>query len=198
MKNLFLASFLVVFIAGCATSSKPKAYMNTSTPIFILKKPKTNAVHVEFQDLSHKENDIASVVANALTKEGFMVVADKEHASILIKGALHYLKQEGRENTRGFVSVGFGFGSGGKRSSDVGFGMSHRVGGSDGWNNLGSQGYRYDGQASLLIRVREGVGFENYTTNLNFLTEENTYSLNYARNLFNEQIANQIVQYLKF
>lgn len=197
MKNLLLLSFIIVFLTSCTSMPKPKSYINTSTPIFILKKPKNNQVHVDFEDKSYKENDILAAISSQLVQNEFVIVEEKSQASILIKGAIYYLKQETRKNTRGYMGVGFGFGSGGRRSRDMEFGVSHRIFSNGSWNDFGSGNYRYDGQASLLIRVKDGENFENYTTNLNFLTEENTHSLNYARKLFNEQIATQIVNYLK-
>lgn len=197
MRKMLLLSFIILFFASCSSMPKPKSYINTSAPIFILKKPKNNHVHIEFEDRSHKENDILGAISSKLAQNGFVVVQDKDQASVLIKGAIYYLKQETRRNTRGYMGVGFGFGSKGWRSREVELGMSHRIFSNGTWNDFGSGDYRYDGQASLLIRIKVGENFENYTTNLNFLTEENTHSLNYARKLFNEQIASQILSYLK-
>lgn len=197
MKNLLALFFILFFIAGCASSSQPKSYINTSTPIFILKKPHDKKVYIDFKDLSQKENNVSAVIATKLLQNGYMAVEDKKDASIFIQGSIYYLKENIRRNTHGFVGVGFGFGSGKRRYRDVDFGISHRLYSNGGWNDFGSNGYRYDGQASLLIRIKNSDGFDNYSTNLNFLTEEDTYSINYARTLFNKQIADKILHYLK-
>lgn len=197
MKNIFFLIFVSIFIMGCAPSS-PKSYIKTSSPIFILQKPDSKTVFVSFQDSGNMENDIDSFVEKRLEDENFILTHNEEFASIIVKGTINYLRQKHLKNTRGFVSVGFGFGSGGRRYSDMGIGVEHRVFGGDDFADTYGHGYRYDGQASLLIRIKSKQKYENYSNNLDFVSKEGAYTLEHMTKEFNRQIANKIVEYLRF
>lgn len=193
MKNIYLAIIGVTFLVGCATS-QPESFISTSSPIFILNKPNDNTVFIDFKDLSDKD-DIGALISKTLKNSGYRVIEDEKNASILVKGNINYFKENKQNNTHGYFGVGFGFDSHGRRSREVEFGLSHRFSRSDFYDDYGEI---FSGQASLLLRVKSGKKFENYSTNINFQTDENSHSYSYAKSLFNKQVADKILEFLKF
>lgn len=191
MRNIFLALFVSIFFIGCATSG-PKSYINTSTPIFITDQPTNKNIYVNFKDI--EDNNLTLAVKNTLYDAGYHIATTEQSANVIIKGEVNYLRKNIVDSgTHGFVGVGFGTGRRyrHRRSGFMDFGISQRV------YPYGGE-YVYNGQVSLLMRMRSKNGFENYSTNLNFETEESNYSYESIKSIFNEKIAKKIVKYLNF
>lgn len=193
MKMRILGIIFAIFMTGCA-STYPEAYMNTTSPIFILNKPDTRAVFVNFRDYKDGDN-INEVIAKTLQNANYNILFSDKNASIIIRGGINYFKENANSNTHGYVGVGFGFGSHGRRSKEIGFGLSHRFTRGDFYDEYSQT---FSGQASLLLRVKSKDKFENYSTNLNFQTDDNSYTYSYAKSLFNRQIAQKILEFLEF
>ncbi len=187
--KLFFVLLAGFFAIGCAPSS-PNTYMNTSAPIFILNAPNDKSFFIDFKNFGN--NDTNNSIAQSLLKNGYTLVNSQEVASIIIKGGVNYFRENRYENSHGFVVVGFDFDSHGRRSREVGVGLNHT------FFNTHNNSFRYDGQASLLLRIKSGKKIENYSTNLNFQTDDRIYSKNYAESLFNQKISEKILEFLKF
>lgn len=186
MKKMILAIFIWVFVLGCAQSGS-NSYLNTSSPIFILNKPNDKNVYLDFKD-----KDTNATIADTLRKNGYSFLSSEKFASIIIKGDINYFKENRDDANHGFIALGYGFGSRGRRYRSLDVGLSHRFF-ADGYSG------EYEGQASLLIRIREiQKELKNYSTNLNFQTDDSTYSKGYAKSLFDKKIAQKILEYLTF
>lgn len=168
--------------------------MNTTSPIFILNKPKNRNVFINFSD--YKDNDdITQVIATTLKNANYKILSSEKNATIVIRGGINYFKENKNRNTHGYVGVGFGFGSHGRRTREMEFGLSHKITRADFDDEYGQM---FSGQASLLLRIKSKDKFENYSTNINFQTDEDSYAHSYAKSLFNRQIAQKILEFLEF
>lgn len=186
---LFLGIILMIFSFGCATSS-PNAFIKTSAPIFILNKPNSKNVFVDFKDYDNSQTK--ATILKELETNGYKVVHEQSLAAIIVKGEVNYIKENTEYNTNGYIGFGFGFGSHGRRVRDFELGLNHTFFNDDFVVN------KYDGQASLLLRIKDGKEFQNYSTNLNFETTKDVHSYIYAKKLFSQKIAQKVVEFLNF
>ena len=80
------------------------------------------------------------------------------------------------------------------------FGLGMGMGFPFGWDldddYYGVTSYIYDGQLSLLIRVKNGKEFKDYATNLNYQSEPDAGSVARVTDSFNYKVYQQIKQIL--
>lgn len=195
-KILFLAIFAVVFFAGCASSgvARNSGIIKSSDPIFITNLPDKKLVNVAFTNTSNYDSNLTAEIENYLTKDGYSVVS-KDKANVLIEGNLNYFRRIAYKDNRFRPTFGFGFGFG-RFSRHAGFGIGFPFGW--GWDDdyYGVTSYIYDGQLSLLIRVKNGKEFKDYATNLNYQSEPDAGSIARVTDSFNYKVYQQISQFL--
>lgn len=194
MKNILLVFIVFFAFFGC-TRSTPNSYINTSTPIFIINKPNGKKAYTDFRDEKNLASSTNTNIIKALTQDGYSIAYNEKQADVIIKGNINYLKKQCFNNTHGYVQAGYSRNSRKQNKKEVEMAMHHTFLLDD--PNFGF-GCSYEGQASLLIRVRVNGKMENYSTNINFQTDENTHSFSYIRELFNNQISKKIIDYLNF
>ena len=202
MKNkfavLFLAFFTALFIGGCASSgvARNSGIIKSSDPIFITNLPEQKLVNVAFTNTSNFDSNLTTEIENYLTQDGYSVVS-KDKANILIEGNLNYFRRIAYKDNRFRPTFGFGFGMG-RFSRHFGLGMG--MGFPFGWDldddYYGVTSYIYDGQLSLLIRVKNGKEFKDYATNLNYQSEPDAGSVARVTDSFNYKVYQQIKQIL--
>ena len=195
-KILFLAIFAVVFFAGCASSgvARNSGIIKSSDPIFITNLPDKKLVNVAFTNTSNYDSNLTAEIENYLTKDGYSVVS-KDKANVLIEGNLNYFRRIAYKDNRFRPTFGFGFGFG-RFSRHAGFGIGFPFGW--GWDDdyYGVTSYIYDGQLSLLIRVKNGKEFKDYATNLNYQSEPDAGGIARVTDSFNYKVYQQISQFL--
>lgn len=202
MKNKFglllLAFLAVFFISGCASSSASRnsGIIKSSDPIFITNLPTEKRVNVAFTNTSNYDSNLTAALNQYLQEDGYSVVS-KDKANILIEGNLNYFRRIAYRDDRFRPTFGFGFGmSRFSRHFGLGMGMGFPFGW--GWDDdyYGVTSYIYDGQLSLLVRVKNGKEFKDYATNLNYQSEPDAGSLTRVTDSFNYKIYQQIKQIL--
>lgn len=183
---LFVAIF---FFIGCATSS-PNAFVGTSTPLFITNEPMGKNTYIQVNDIA--DNNIKEILADKLTNHGYIVVPNEQIASIIVKMDVNYLQKKYSVSSEphGSLSVGFGVGSRGYTSTSLGLSFGQQI-----YPRYASD-FGYMGQVGLLIVVKSQNEKKEYTTNLNFQTDNENYTYTQAKALLNEKITNKIIQYL--
>ena len=194
-KILFLAIFAVVFFAGCASSgvARNSGIIKSSDPIFITNLPEQKLVNVAFTNTSNFDSNLTTAIEEYLVQDGYSVVS-KDKANVLIEGKLNYFRRIAYKDNRFRPTFGFGFGFG-RISRHVGFGMGFPFGW--GWDDdYGVTSYIYDGQLSLLIRVKNGKEFKDYVTNLNYQSEPDAGGIARVTDSFNYKVYQQISQFL--
>ena len=195
-KILFLAIFAVVFFAGCASSgvSRNSGIIKSSDPIFITNLPEQKLVNVAFTNTSNFDSNLTTAIEEYLVQDGYSVVS-KDKANVLIEGNLNYFRRIAYKDNRFRPTFGFGFGFG-RFSRHAGFGIGFPFGW--GWDDdyYGVTSYIYDGQLSLLIRIKNGKEFKDYATNLNYQSEPDAGSIARVTDSFNYKVYQQISQFL--
>lgn len=172
MKYLLIC---VLLFLGCANSNMP-SYVSTSQAIFITKKPQNHNVFVGL-------DEIKMYIKPKLNANKYIFTKQELNASVIIKGNINYFRKNDNEN---LSSIQLGFGNHGYRH--VGFEYVHND----------ALKYTYDGQASVLIRIKNNNKFEDYMTNINFQTDKTYTSQKLALVEFYEKISEKIMQYLTF
>ena len=194
---LFLAALTAFFLAGCASSgvSRNSGIIKSSDPIFITNLPDKKLVNVAFSNTSNYDSNLTAAVEKYLIQDGYSVVS-KDKANVLIEGNLNYFRKISYRDDRFRPTFGFGFGLGRfSRHAGFGIGMGFPLGFPDD-DYYGVTSYIYDGQLSLLIRVKNGKEFKDYATNLNYQSEPDAGSLARVTDSFNYKVYQQISQFL--
>ena len=194
---LFLAALTTFFLAGCASSgvSRNSGIIKSSDPIFITNLPDKKLVNVAFTNTSNFDSNLTTAIEEYLTQDGYSVVS-KDKANVLIEGNLNYFRRIAYKDNRFRPTFGFGFGLGRiSRHAGFGIGMGFPLGFPDD-DYYGVTSYIYDGQLSLLIRVKNAKEIKDYATNLNYQSEPDAGSIAQVTDSFNYKVYQQISQFL--
>lgn len=194
---LFLAVLMTFFLTGCASSgvARNSGIIKSSDPIFITNLPDKKLVNVAFTNTSNFDSNLTTAIEEYLTQDGYSVVS-KDKANILIEGNLNYFRRIAYRDDRFRPTFGFGFGMGRfSRHFGLGMGMGFPLGFPDD-DYYGVTSYIYDGQLSLLIRVKNGKEFKDYATNLNYQSEPDAGGIARVTDSFNYKVYQQISQFL--
>lgn len=195
VKNLIFLIFISIFITGCATKTNlNQGIIKSSDPIFITTPLNKKSTYVKFTNSSTLDSNLTQAIEFELAKNGFKIVSNEAKANIIIKGNLNYFRRLQIKDPNVFLN--FGFGSGFRRAGwGMGFGMPFGDFDDD-YYDYRTNSYIYDGQLSLLVRVRDGIKFNDYATNLNYQSDKNINSASTMNDIFNYKISKQILVYL--
>lgn len=198
MKNLIFLIFVSLIFIGCAgKNSQSVGIIKTSAPIFISEFPVEKTAFVNFTNTSEMDANLTEAVEFDLQKNGYEIVSENL-ANFVIKGNINYFRRViVKDENPFFGSIGFGFGFGGFRHAGIGIGTRFPFGYlNDDDYDYRTNSYIYDGQVSLLIRVKSGKTYKDYATNLNYQTGRNLNGPTSIKQKFNEKISQTILQIL--
>ncbi|MDA3063027.1 MULTISPECIES: hypothetical protein [unclassified Campylobacter] len=201
MKIKILSVFTIcifAFFTGCAKAPVNSGIVRTSEPIFITKMPEKKFISVSFTNTSTSDLNLTSAVSEYLVKDGFVVVKNEKDATIKVGGNINYfrlLSVGGDYYARPRFSFGFGFGGGrGHRHSHWGVGMGFPMFYDPWYDDVPER--LYDAQVGLLISVKNGKAWQDYTTNLTYQNSSLNLSKSRAIDAFNYKIYEHIKQIL--
>jgi len=197
MKKVLIALFCALLFVGCASKSGTESgVIKTSNPIFLKSKPAKTTAFVNFTNTSEfLDSNLTEAVKLNLRAQGYHIVPEESLANLIIKGNLNYFRRTIYDDRyyygRPRFSFGFGFGRGwgGRHHGGWGFGMGHDI---YDYDDDRTSSYIYDGQLSLLIRIKNGKKFDDYSTNLNYQSGRNVKSKSTISREFNDKVIQQI------
>ena len=195
-------AFSILFFTGCATTKTPvnSGIVRTSEPIFITKMPAKKAVSVNFTNTSTSDMNLTAAIKQNLVNDGFVVVQNEKDATIKVGGNINYFRlitTGAGYYDRPRFHFGFGIGGGrGHRHHHSGWGLSMGFPVFyDPWYDDYYRQSLYDAQVGLIVSVKEGKIWQDYTTNLSY---QNSRNISKARAIdsFNYKIYEHIKQIL--
>lgn len=199
MRKFLILIFSSFLFFGCASTSTqaPNGYMRTSAPIFLKSKPSKKIAYVHFTNTSDfLDSDLNAVLSNDLRLRDYEITDDEKRAHLVLKGNINYFKRTIIPDVDPFAhrprfSFGFGFGTGFHHHHHSGFGFGVH---DDFWDDdyYPTNSYIYEGQLSLLVRVKNGKNFDDYSTNLDYRSGKNINSKSTINNEFNRKVIQQI------
>ncbi|QKG30120.1 MULTISPECIES: complement resistance protein TraT [unclassified Campylobacter] len=186
--QILLLLFMAFFFAACSTNSTPKLYLNSSAPVFITNLDANRTVFINFKNSSGHQNTLEETVKKKFVNKGFVPVADKKRADIVILGDFMMLERVERKDPNVFINLGYGFGSFGRRSS-AGVGIVFGDPFYDDYYN--TRHYIYKATVSVSITTKE----REQRTILDVQSDKNVYSPSYIMPFVEDKIATQIINF---
>ncbi|MDO5046252.1 complement resistance protein TraT [Campylobacter sp.] len=189
MKYLQILLFLLIafFFAACGNST-PKLYLNSSVPVFVTNLDANKTVFINFKNSSGHQNTLEETVKKKFVNKGFVPVADKKRADIVILGDFMMLEKVERKDPNVFINLGYGFGSFGRRAS-AGVGMVFGDPFYDDYYDTCHYIYKAIVSVSIATKQRE------QRTMLDVQSDKNVYSPSYILPFIEDKIATQILNF---
>ncbi|MBR8463342.1 hypothetical protein KDD93_01990 [Campylobacter sp. faydin G-24] len=184
--NLCIFAF-VLFLSGCATSSTPSLYTQSSVPIFVTTQDTNTTIFINFKNSSGAINTLENSVKAKFINRGYILANDMNTASIVILGDLMSLQRLEVKDPNVFLNLGYGFGSFG---SGYGIGVGTIFGADDFYDHR-TNSYIYKANVSVMIRTKE----REQSTILSIQSGRNTYSPSYIMPFIEDKIATQILNF---
>jgi len=187
MRNLLMIGAVVAAfgLSGCATKVPDNAVLQTSSPIFIDKKPVTRTMYVDIRNNTSVDLNLTRAIQSEFARQGYRMVPGSM-AEVKIDGTINYFRRQNEDNGNPRVSFGFGFGFGSGHHHHTHSGMGIGIG-----FPAGRYDYRdyYACDAQVALRIR--IGATPYMTNLNY---QNTEEIGLSREIdaFNTRVNNYL------